>query len=205
MSQQGRITVFIDIFHLVGEEARPLQNLTAVQLIAHILQEFAAEIPFLLAEPRFYVLGHQRSKRVLTAGKSLAEQGVSDQDRLILREALPELPDGTVRPSRPVYLQEVDRNLNHAVFCVPGVIGRQYYRPDDNQLVADLTLCAMAERVSRRQAQIEETDGQFFLRRLADNPVLVDGVRVETRPVLLQNGSAILLERSGISLRFFGR
>jgi len=198
---EGRLDILIYLWASAGHRASVLREGTAEALIEGILHEFGGENLYLTPWARVYRLWCLRREMALEMDVALGQQGVCEGDQLVLRESGAPLPAGKRRPVGSLYLRELGCGVTHGVWFVPCCIGRQAYRPDDVDLAVDLTDRAESQKVSRRQAGLNEIDGRFYLRRTADNPVWLNGVPLVDEVRVLEDQDEILLVRSGIRLR----
>jgi hypothetical protein len=206
---QKRLEVRVDIFEKEGQRALPLPSLTPPEFVEAILQEFR-ELEYLGDSPANYHLLKAADLSPLEIEEKLDKQLING-DRLVLIEEEAPLPNSTKRPTHPIYLREQVTGKVYKIHWLPAIVGR----PDKNQalndqVAVDLERYKTGLRVSRRQVQITEKDGQYFIHSLSRNPTSLKDeegnmtpVSEEKRP--LRNGDIIHLERSNIALKFIIR
>ena len=204
-ANQARLELQLDIIGLAGQRALALPTLKPAEFIAATLEEFG-EIEVLGQNAADYQLHKAGASEPLDAAVPLGQQ-VAAGDHLVLREREPALPAGTQRPSRPAYLRNQESGEVYKLHWLPALIGRvDSARADNDRLAVDLGSHPAGQRVSRRQAAISEKNGQFYVERTAQNATAVKDsagltTLVEQRQPL-QAGDTILLENSGIVLKF---
>jgi len=208
-ASQTRLDLRIDVFEAENQWAKPLASLTPPELIAATLQEFR-ELEYLGSDPDDYVLLKKADQKPLDPEKPLQKQ-LGNEAHLVLREREQPLPEGTKRPSRPVYLRDQSSGNLFRLDWLPAIIGR----PDPNQphndwLAVNLEMYPTGLRVSRRHARITEKDGRFYINSLSRNPTILKKADGSETPIgdklaPLDNGDVVFLERSNISLKFIER
>ena len=210
--QQKRIELTVDVFEKKQQRARALPALKPPELIQAILQEFR-ELEYLGNDPAHYRLFTSARDKALESDLEMAGQLPTDR-RLVLQErelAGDEMPDGTNRPSRPLYLREVASGAVYRLHHVPAIIGRpDQNQPRDDWLAVNLQPYKSGLRVSRRQAVIVEEEGRFYISSLSRNPTLIRRESGEVVPVNEQrhpidSGDLVILERSRIMLKVLVR
>lgn len=210
MSAPARLALQIDVLDLYSQPAQALPDLAPNQLIAAIVDEFQ-ELQYLSTNPAAYQLvrlsDHSPLQDELTIGEQLADgEGVA----LIERDA--PLPPETTRPSRSIYLRETLSGQVFLLQWLPAIIGRRDPSQRHHERVAvSLEAYRSGLRVSRRHLQILERNGHFYVYSLAvRNPAYLRESNGNTRAIMeepqpLRHGDTIVLERSGIALRFIIR
>jgi FHA domain len=208
-ADQSRRNLLIDIFDLVGQQARALPELTPPTLVGAILEEFR-ELEFLGDNPKDYELLKADSRASLDEAISIGQQ-LADGERLVLVERQALLPKGTRRTTKQIYLREQGGGKVYKLHWYPAIIGR----PDKSQEHADwvavnLATHAAGSRISRRHAQITESGGQYFVERLSQNPMAIrDGhgttTPVEGQKLPLRHGDLLYFDYSQITLKFIVR
>lgn len=205
---QQRLELFVDIFEKPRQRALALPELTPQQLVEEILQEFR-ELEYLSRIPAHYRL-RKPSGAILEADIPLRQQVSGLDNQLVLIEEDQALPAGTKRPSLPAYLREQSSGLVYKLHWQPAIIGR----PDAGQshndwLAVNLETYKTGLRVSRRHAQITESDGRFYIAGMSRNPTILqrgdEQHDLTDIPQPLQPGDIIYLERSAIALKFIVR
>jgi hypothetical protein len=208
-ANQARLEVRIDVFEKTNQRALALANLTPPQLIEAILQEFR-ELEYLGDSAADYQLRKAQDRAPLADGQSLGEQ-LQGGERLMLVETGIPLPANTKPSTQPAYLREQSTGKVYKLRWQPALIGR----PDKNQahnewIAVNLEGYKTGLRVSRRQAQITEENGQYFIESLSGNPTALkngEGKTIEVTSTRqpLQHGDVIYFERSNIALKFIVR
>ncbi|MCP4421410.1 MAG: FHA domain-containing protein [Chloroflexi bacterium] len=208
-ASQKRLKLKIDVFEEKGQRAMPLPTLKPPELVEAILQEFR-ELEYLSDSTADYHLLKADDASHLNDEEPLRNQ-IGNGTHLVIAENEESMPQGTARPSDPVYLREQVSGKVYKLHWQPAIIGR----PDKNQshndhVAVDLESYKTGLRVSRRHAQISEKNGNYFIASMSRNPTFIRGdegdpipVSAEKRP--LQNGDIIHLERSNIALKFIIR
>ncbi|HID51624.1 MAG TPA: FHA domain-containing protein [Anaerolineae bacterium] len=208
-ASQTRLDVRIDVFEEENQWAKPLASLKPPDLIAATLQEFR-ELEYLSGEPDDYLLVKKGDMSPLDPEEPLQKQ-LADEAHLVLWEKERPLPAGAKRPSRPLYLRDQVAGKVFKLDWIPAIIGRpDSNQPHDDWLAVNLESYPTGLRVSRRHAQITEKNGRFYIHSLSRNPTLLkkaDGSEtpIGEKPVPLDNGDTVFLERSNISLKFIKR
>lgn len=208
-ANQNRLEVRIDIFEKTNQQALALPNLTPPQFIEAIIQEFR-ELEYLSDSPAEYQLRKAQDRSSLTEDQPLGEQ-IKPGERLILVENGVSLPADTKPPSQPVYLREQSTGKVYKLNWLPALIGRPDKSQAHNEWIAvNLDSYKTGLRVSRRQAQISEENGQFFIESLSSNPTALKRgngaiVPVSSGKQSLRHGDIIYFERSNIALKFIAR
>lgn len=206
---QARLDVRIDVFEKADQRALPLRELTPPQLVEAILQEFR-ELEYLSNSPADYQLVRADDRAPLNDEDELGHQ-VGEGGRLVMVETEHELPTGTERPARNIYLREQILGKVYRLAWLPAIIGRpDKNQPNNDQVAVNLESYSTGLRVSRRHAQITEKDGQYFIQGMSRNPSSIRDTVGNTIPVTsekrpLENGDVIHLERSNITLKFIVR
>ncbi len=210
MSTGQRIPLQIDVFELPRQRAMVLPDLTPPQLIAAILQEFT-ELEYLGDAPTGYQL-LKGSNRSPLDDKAPIQHQLAGEKQLVLAEKAPaKLPEGTAKPSLDIYLRDQGSGQVTKLNWLPAIIGRpDKNQPHDNWVAVDLSAHGGGQRVSRRQAVIGEAGGQFFIASMSGNPTAVKDAAGNQTAVgqakhPLNPGDTIVLERSGITLKFIAR
>jgi hypothetical protein len=207
-ADDARIELQIDVFDLAAQRALALSTLTPPQLVAAVLEEFR-ELEFLGADPAGYQLLKAADHSPLDDGAAVGDQ-LGGGDRLILVERVTPPPPGAGPPSKPVYLREQTSGKVFRLDWQPAIIGRPDRGQEHNELVAvDLAGHPAGQRVSRRHAQIVESDGVFFVEPLSPNPTVVRDGQGNAFPAQkrqpLRHGDVVFLENSQIALKFIVR
>ena len=208
-TNQARLELRVDVFEKTNQPALALPNLTPPQLIEAILQEFR-ELEYLGASPSDYQLRKAQDRSSLVDEQPLGGQ-LKPGERLMLVENGVPLPAGTKPPSQPLYLREQTTGRVYKLNWLPALIGRiDKSQPGNEQIAVDLEGYKTGLRVSRRQAQITEENGQFLIESMSGNPTTIknsDGT--SGAPISgkhpLRHGDTIYLERSNIALKFIVR
>lgn len=207
---QTRIELFIDVLDQTAQRALALSDLTPAQLIKAVLQEFHS-LEYLGDDPNEYYLLKTESGERLIEEQPLSAQ-VKHGDRLVLVEREAPLPEGTHRPTQPIYLRELRESKTFKIHWLPAIIGRHSeYRPYDEWVAVDLRSYPTGLRVSRRHVKLSDEGGCFHITNMTSNPVVLVSARqsspvvVGTQPQPIEAGDIIRLERSGIELKFIVR
>lgn len=208
-AQATRLELFIDVFDQPKQRALALPTITRNELVASILQEFR-EFDFLSDNPAQYQLLKADDNSPLLDEKPVGEQQVTKGQHLLFAEQELPLPEGTTRPSQPIYLRDLGSGKVYKLHWLPAIIGRPDADAADNaQLAVALEAEQTGLRVSRRHASITEENGQFYVASLSQNPTSIQDSDGNTATIgrrwKLQNGNVIHLERSGISFKFIVR
>jgi len=212
MADSTRIELKIDVFEKPNQVAKALPQITAVELIQSILEEFTSDLDYLGQNSKDYALEKITTQAKLE-GKVALSQQVSMGDHLVLVENEPTLPAHSRKPTHPLYLQNADDLKSvYKLSWLPAIIGRHDASLASNELVAvNLETTAAGLRVSRRHAQITEEQNGYYIQNLSSNPTFIiksDKPVVEVtiqQKQPLQHGDIIHLERSSIKLRFIVR
>ena len=208
-ASQTRLDLRIDVFEEENQWAKPLASLKPPELIAATLQEFR-ELEYLSGEADDYLLVKKEDMAPLDPEEPLQKQ-LANEAHLVLWEKERPLPDGAKRPSHPLYLRDQAAGRVFKLDWIPAIIGRpDPNQPHDDWLAVNLEAYPTGLRVSRRHAQITEKDGRCFINSLSRNPAILkkaDGGETDIgeKPVPLDNGDVVFLERSNISLKFIVR
>lgn len=210
MSSGQRIPLQIDVFEKPRQRAMVLPELTPPQLIAAILQEFT-ELEYLGDTPANYLLLKGSNRSPLDDTAQIQQQLAGEKQLVLVEKPLPKLPEGASKPAVDVYLRDQNSGQVTKLNWLPAIIGRpDKNQPHDNWVAVDLSAHGNGQRVSRRQAMITEIGGQFFIESLSGNPTAVKDAAGNQTPVTekkqpLKPGDSIVLERSGITLKFIAR
>jgi hypothetical protein len=209
MADHTRLELFIDVLEHTNQRALALATITPPELVAAIIDEFQ-ELSYLARTPAAYQLVKAEDRSLLDNDRPLNRQ-VAAKQRLILVEAEPPLPPGAQRPSRPIYLRDQDGAV-YKLHWLPAIIGRPDPAQPHNDLIAvNLAEHSQGQRVSRRQAQISEEQGRFYLESLSQNQTTLrpqQGAAASLSPhtrLPLQHGDTIFLDLSQIALTFLVR
>ena len=210
-AQATRLELFIDVFDQPRQRALALPTISRNELVASILQEFR-EFDFLSDNPAQYQLLKADDNSPLSDEKPVGEQQVTKGQHLRFAEQDLPLPEGTTRPSLPIYLRDLGSGKVYKLHWLPAIIGRpdpDADATDNAQLAVDLESEQTGLRVSRRHASISEENGQFYVASLSQNPTSIQDSDGNTATIgrrwKLQNGNVIHLDRSGISFKFIVR
>lgn len=204
-----RLELYIDVLDKKNQHVLVEDDLTPVDLIAAILEEFQ-ELDYLSNTPDGYQLRRAVDGAALEPTSTLRRQ-VDDADRLILAEVGPPLPGSAQRPTQQIYLREQGAGRVYKLHWYPAIIGR----PDPTLIHNDWLAINLADheqglRVSRRHAQIVEEAGAFYIECLSSNPITVQHA-AGPHPLLqgqqhpLAHGDTIYLDKSQIVLKFIVR
>lgn len=208
-TSQPRLEVLIDVFEEQEQRASIVAQLTVRELIESILQEFRS-LAYLSDTPTDYVLVRAHDGSPLDEQVPLAQQ-IKSNERLVLVEGDVQLPAGTQRPSKHIYLRDDETATVYKLHWYPAIIGRSDNTIGLNDHVAvDLTYHARGLRVSRRHAEVIEEQGHFFIKSLSQNATtIIDAQGQKTlltdAPVPLADGQSISLDQSEIMLKFIIR
>lgn len=206
---QTRLDLRIDVFEKANQRALAMPNLTPPELIEAILLEFR-ELEYLSNKPADYLLIKAKEKTPLENEDPLQKQLVNGGQLTLFEKELP-LPAGTHRFSQPVYLREQASGRVYKLHWQPALIGRpDQSQPHNDWIAVNLEAHPAGLRVSRRQAQITEEGGQYFIESLSKNPTSIktgEGktVSVEASKHPLHHGDIIYFDRSNIALKFIVR
>lgn len=215
-SSQQRIRLLVDVFATKNQKADALPSLVPAELVEAILQEFQGEkdLEYLSNTPELYYLLRASDRSPLDENTPLGQQ-VSDQEQLVLAEQEMPLPNGTQRPTQPIYMREQTAEQAtsqvYKLHWLPAIIGRRDKKHAQNEfVVVDLASHAAGLRVSRRHAQITEEKGKFYVEGLSQNPTIIEDTDGNQTPLnstrhLLHHKDLIHLERSQITLQFLVR
>jgi pSer/pThr/pTyr-binding forkhead associated (FHA) protein len=205
-----RVSLKIDVFDKPAQTAQALKELTPQQLIGAILGEFH-ELEYLSDSPADYRLVRADTGAPLENNAQLADQ-TWDNMHLRLEELDSYLPEGTERPSRPIYLRELRTGKSYKIHWQPAIVGRSSEgQPFNRRIAVDLRNYPTGLRASRRHLHIEEEGDSYILDVVSNNPVTLirDGQEVVTAAthgrIPLRNGDTIRLDRSEIQLKFIVR
>lgn len=208
-TNQARLDLRIDVFEKTEQRAMALSDLNPPQLIEAILQEFR-ELEYLGDSPAAYQLRKAQDRAPLADDQALGEQ-IKAGERLMLVENGVPLPPNTKLPSQSAYLREQSTGKVYKLNWQPAIIGRPDRNQGNNDLIAvNLEGYKTGQRVSRRQAQITEENGQFFIESMSGNPTFIksgdgaSGTEISDKQPL-KHGDVIFLERSNIALKFIVR
>lgn len=207
---EDRVELIIDVFDQAAQPAKVLRSLTIRELIDEILLEFEDDLPWLDRQsPERYSLRRKDDGESLDLARTVADQHLSRGTALVFAETPVIVPPGATPMTDDAYLiyrRQTDADANRAfrLNWQPAIIGR----PDalmqhEDLLAVNLEPFPTGLRVSRRHAQIEETDGLYYLRNLSNNPLRLNDVSLalgETRE--LHDGDRIHLVRADIGLTF---
>jgi hypothetical protein len=207
-----RLELRIDVFEKKYQRALALADLKPADLVAAVIGEFV-ELEYLEDAPEHYRLVKAADGAPLDEDAPLGAQ-LANGDRLILQEAPRSLPEGTRRPTEPIYLREMGAGKTFGVAWLPAIIGRTSENmPQNDRVAVDLKSFAAALRVSRRHAILTEEGGKYFIQNVSSNPVSVipaslvceqreGAIPVQSGKFQLYPGDIIRLERSDIALKF---
>jgi hypothetical protein len=187
-----RITLFIDVFDLTGQEAHVLKTLSVYQLIREILVEFSGpdssepkRIPYLKPDsPQHYELF--RGDRSLEYDQTISQYNLNEEEHLVLKERQPDQwPDEASPLIDRVYLREPQSGRVFRLYWQPAIIGRFDETKSDNDLLAvDAEDFIGGRHVSRRHAKIEKQGDIYYLTPLTPeasyNPVYLNGTEVKS-------------------------
>jgi hypothetical protein len=208
---QKRIELSIDVFELPQQKALVLPAMKPSDLVRAILDEFQ-EIEYLGKTTSGYHLVTEQGNP-LDDTLSLEKQ-VRNQSCLVLVEKEVAMPQNTQPMKGVAYLREQTSGYVYRLFWQPSIIGRRVKNQSNNALVAvdlsDEAAYPTGARVSRRHAQVVEQGGQYYLESLSQNPTIVEDGAGNKTPLNggnhpLNHGDSILLENSGIRLKFIVR
>jgi hypothetical protein len=210
-ANQSRLALRIDIFEKTDQRAEALPELTPPDLIAVILEEFR-ELEYLGDTSADYQLRRADDATLLDEKRPLNRQQLASDTHLVLVEHDYPLPEGTQRPSMPIYLREQPAGKVYKLHWLPAIIGRPGQQQAHQEwLAVNLNAHRAGLRVSRRHAQITEVNGKFYVESLSSNPTSVEdstgqqtSLSLNTRHPL-NHGDCIYLERSDITLKFIVR
>lgn len=209
-NKKSRVELMVDVLDRPGQRALALPVLTPEEFIAATLQEFR-DVELLGTDPRAYVLVDAASGAELERTRPFEELNAAGLLHVQLRERAVPLPKGARAPSQPIYLEDPNTGAVHKLNWLPAIIGRpDATQPNNHLLAVDLQSSPSGLRVSRRHAMITEDGGRFAVQTLSGNPVTLrrnDGSSeaVFGRPVPLQSGDVLYLNRSEIALTFLIR
>lgn len=203
-----RLELFIDVLDERNQRALVLPNLTVVELMGEILQEFRS-LGYLSRVTGDYQLLKASDRSPLNPAVPVGKQ-VAQRERLILVEPEWPLPERTQRPVRHMYLRDEDTGNVYKIHWLPAIIGRSDESQQTKLVAVDLAAHERALRVSRRQAQITEENGQYFIQSLSQNQTTIkdeQGAPITLGPNKhpLKPGQIIYLENSRIALKFLVR
>lgn len=207
---RGRLTLFVDVFDEKMQRAVVLPELTPLQLVANILQEFR-ELEYLGDDPTTYQLLQAETQVVLDEDETLGAQ-VADETTVVLAEKPFLLPSGTRPPTHPLYLREMRTGTAFRIPWQPAIIGRVSENSAWNDQVAvDLRAFPTGMRVSRQHLKLWEENDGYYIEVMQNNPVTVrrDGQDIaalaEHSRQAIYPGDVIRLDRSDISLKLIVR
>lgn len=204
-----RIELFVELFDLPAQRAHALTDLTPIELVNAILQEFR-EVECLDIDPARYHLVKVDDQSPLNDAEAIEEQ-LKEGDHLRLQETRSLLPPGARQADVDLYLREVTTERVFKLQWLPAIIGRDDPHQANNQLVAaNLASFKSGLRVSRRHARILQENGEYFIEPLSANPTSIRTVenkmfRLSAGRHPLASGDTVILERSEISLKFIVR
>jgi hypothetical protein len=205
----SRLELFIDVLDERNQRALVLPTLTVAELVGEILQEFRS-LGYLSPVTGDYQLLKASDRSLLNPGDPVGKL-VAQRERLLLVEPERPLPEKAQRPTRHLYLRDEDAGNVHKIHWLPAIIGRSDESQQQNKLmVVDLTGHERALRVSRRQAQITEENGQYFIQSMSQNVTTIKDeqgapVTLGSNKHPLKPGQIIYLENSQITLKFLVR
>lgn len=203
-ANQSRLELRIDVLDRPAQRAIALPTLLPAELVAAVIEEFT-EIETLAKDPARYQLLKAATRAPLDEQTPVGKQ-LAAGERLAFVERQESAPAGTRPPSRPIYLREQGGTV-YKLAWLPAIIGRpDASQPNGQPIAVDLSSHSSGQRVSRRHAQITETNGQFYVELLSQNPTSVKSAQGTTTQVsrermVLQNGDTIVLENSQIALK----
>ncbi|KPL91864.1 FHA domain-containing protein [Herpetosiphon geysericola] len=202
-AKQARFELFIDVYEKKQQVAQTLTNIPTGELVESILKEFRRDFDFLGQNPDAYCLIKQDGS-VLSNNRTLDKQ-VSNKERLIFSEAMPNMPEAGQPMARRIYLREHPSGNSYRLHWQPAIVGRFDNQASNDLLAVDLGSHPNGLRVSRRQFEITETGGHFYIESLSPNPTTITDstgrpIQVDRRQVL-QHGDLITLDRSQITFK----
>jgi hypothetical protein len=208
-TNQARLDLRIDVFEKTEQRAMALSDLNPSQLIEAILQEFR-ELEYLGDSPAAYQLRKAQDRASLADDQALGEQLKAGERLMLVENGVP-LPPDTKLPSQSAYLREQSTGKVYKLNWQPAIIGRpDKKQPHNERIAVNLEGYKTGQRVSRRQAQITEENGQFFIESMSGNPTAIKNGDSASSTVIsgkqpLKHGDVIYLERSNIALKFIVR
>jgi hypothetical protein len=206
MTTEERIECTIDVLSRPQQRAMARRDITPVEMVQAIVDEFSEEIPHLGRNIAAYQITQIDTGHILEMETPLDRQ-IRSGARLALQERTTKQPPGTKPLTRPFYLREVTQAYVYKINWLPAFIGRTDPSMQDNATVAvDLQNLPNGMRISRRHVRLLERDGVIYLELYSRNPVTLiraEGSRetLQDRPLVLKHGDIIKLERSNISLQ----
>jgi hypothetical protein len=208
-STQARRILRIDVFEQQNQRAAALLTLTPPALVAAIVQEFR-EIEYLSDNPANYRLRKLNEQTPLPDDLTVAQ--LAQEERLTLVETELPVPNGAQRPSRALYLREVQSGKVYKLHWSPAIIGRMdSNRARNDRLAVNLETYPNGLGVSRRHACVVEEGGHYFVSSLSPrNPTYhLDAAGQRTllteAKYPLQPGDSLFLEGSELTLKFLVR
>lgn len=201
-----RIELHIDVFEATKQLALARADLQPPQLVKAILQEFHS-LEYLTDNPADYYLVRADTGEPLEEASPLDQQ-VTDGAQLMLVERKAPLPNGTHRPTQPLYLRNTLGDRTYPLQWLPAIIGRSSeHQPGEEPLAVDLRADAAGLRVSRRHIRLTEIAGRLYVENLANNAASLlsdrhpEPVALMMEPQSIFPGDVIRLDRSGIELK----
>lgn len=196
------LDLIIDIFDQPRQHARVLRSLTIAGLIDEILKEFDG---LDRSKPESYAVTLRGKESALDPRQTIGQLDLQIHDELVFSYA---------RTSNRAAVRAVDRAFfyeseNDQIFEIrftPALIGRASSDPAHNaQLGVNLKSHPQSGHISRRQAQILLSNGEYFLETLsANSPTFINkrDVPISGR-AKITSGDQVFLSSVFIRLTFF--
>lgn len=196
------IDLTLDIFDEDQQRVSVRRSLTGGELIGEIVREFED-----IADDNAggYALTLKEGNKLLESTQTLRDQGITDGDTLMFSWARGSYAQGRRSVTRQAALNVVGRDASFPITWQPALIGRTDTDPLHAQLLAaNIEWLPNSRRVSRRQAQLTETDGVYYLEGLAEqNATYLNGNPLPANMrTPLRHGDRIALGHSRIELQF---
>jgi len=198
------IDVKINVFEHTGQHAKIRKSLTVTGLIEEILKEFD-DIGVNTSET--YKLSLKGMDRPLNPAYSMEQLDIQPQDEFTLGYA-----QQTIRqmldPHNYATLREETTGKIFDIQWYPAIIGRPSTEVNHNIMLAvNMQLIPTGMTISRRHAQINFSNGNYFIESLSENnPTFVNGKEVPfNNEREIRNGDRIMLGQHKVSMLFESR
>ena len=198
------IDVKINVFEHTGQHAKIRKSLSVNGLIEEILKEFD-DIGVNTSET--YKLSLKGMDRPLNPAFTMEQLDIQPQDEFTLGYA-----QQTIRqmldPQNYATLREETTGKTFDIQWHPAIIGRPSTEVNHNIMLAvNMQLVPTGMTISRRHAQINFANGNYYIETLAENnPTYVNGKEVPfNNEREIRNGDRILLGQHKVSMLFESR
>lgn len=195
---------YVDVlFDIVGESepqpAKVKKSLFVRDLISNISREFKIE------ESADYELYFENAMAPINRSVSIESLNIRPDQKIFFGRSVLQHRRPLSSLATPATLSLLQINRVYPIQWQPALIGRPDPDPIHTALlVVNLDAMESSRYISRRQAQITEQDGQYFIELLAtSNQTLLNGqILVPNRKYPLEDGNIIFLRISRLSLQF---